>query len=102
MQLETLEVALILCVVFNVSAFILLWSELRSQRKTGHILREKMTALYASNALILVDHESRLSKFEGVPFRPAAVYERLGGSLEELVREYIKVHGVPAMQREIT
>ena len=91
-----LFVALALLAIFNISGFALLWLEVRGQRQSTHHLRGQLQGLYVGHTEVLLDHESRVSRMEGSPFKPAAVYDKLGGDFEELVKKYLREKGVPA------
>lgn len=79
----------------NLAGFLILWVEVRGQRQSTHHLRNQLQGLYVGHTEVLLDHESRVSRMEGSPFRPASVYDKLGGDFEELVKKYLREKGLP-------
>lgn len=67
----------LIILLFILTGFTWLGLELRGQRLRLHELTNKFMDLYATQFLITLGHEERLSKMEGSPFRPAELLERI-------------------------
>jgi hypothetical protein len=68
---------LLYVVLFQLVGFLLLWFELKRYQRRLHDLVDRYTGMHAGLVLLLMDQAERLARLEGVPFRPASVFERL-------------------------
>jgi hypothetical protein len=74
---------LIVCLLFNTIAFVAIWQELKRQQARQHDVVDQLTRQYAGLVLVLMDHGERLSRIEGLPFRPATVLEKFDADAQD-------------------
>lgn len=68
---------LIFMAVFNISAFALVWWELKRQETRRHDQINRVSTQMAGLVLVSMDHAERLARMEGLPFSPAALFEKM-------------------------